>query len=731
MATNQTTHALTKEPQEKKWQPILRALFFGLAFALLTTLALGFHLLPTTRVTLEVGDVCPRDIRAPERKTFISQIRTEEARARAEALVSDIYDAPDQSVARRQIDRARLILDFIDSVRHDGYASPDERTRWLNAIEDITLTPTVVSKILTMSEENWQAVKKEVIYVLDQAMRAEIREGRLAEAKRTIPTLVSWDLSDDQVQVVVSLVSELIQANTFYNAERTAAAKQAARDAVPPVQRTIEKGEVILREGDLVTPLAVEALDAYHLRQPAADWRDMASVIIFAMGITTVLGLYITAFHPALWRNWRQLALIFVLGSLFVLMAKVMIPGRVGLPYLYPLPALAMILGTLLDARLGILVAALLSLLLGYVGDGNFALTAYGFLGSVVGVLSLRRVERLSTFFWAGVYVALTNLLAVAVLRLPDRNLDLVGIGILLVGCVGNGLLSATLTLGGYYLLGSIFDITTSLQLLELARPTHPLMRQLLLKAPGTYHHSILVSNMAEQAAERIGANALLTRVGAFYHDIGKIARPYFFVENQVEGVNVHSRLDPYTSADIITSHVKDGLDLAQKYRLPRKVRAFILEHHGTGVASYFYRQAVEQEGEANVNSDEFRYPGPKPQSRETAIVMLADACEAAVRAARPATSEELEKMVRQIILNRLLEGDLDECDLTLRDLDQIREVFVSILQGLFHPRIKYPPGKQPQLKAGEKQTALPSVALDEAAPSESQEDAQDNEQPH
>jgi putative nucleotidyltransferase with HDIG domain len=710
--TDQVDHTPTQEKRGGKWQPLLRAVLFGCAFALLTALTLGFHFLPTTRVTLDVGDVCPRDIHAPERKTFVSQVRTDEARARAEASVLDVYDAPDQSIARQQVTRARQILDFIDSVRHDEYATDENRGRWLIAIEDIALSSSVISQILDMSEEDWQAVKKEVIYALDQTMRTEIREGQLAEARRMIPTLVSLDLSETQVQVVVGLTRDLIQPNTFYNEERTAEARQAARDAVTPVQRTIEKGEAILREGDLVTSLDVEVLDAYQLRQPAADWRDVASTVILAVGTTVALELYISAFDPALWRNWRHLALILFLTSIFVLLAKVMVPGRVGLPYLYPLPALAMTLAVLFEARLGILVAVLLSLLLGYVGDADFALTAYGFLGSLVGVLSLRRLERLSTFFWAGIYVTLANLLTVAALRLPDRNLDLVGIGILVVGCVGNGLLSTSLTLGGYYLLGSVFDITTSLQLLELARPTHPLMRQLLLKAPGTYHHSILLSNMAEQAAERIGADALLTRVGAFYHDIGKISRPYFFVENQVEGINVHSRLDPYTSAEIITSHVKDGLDLAKKHRLPRKVRDFIAEHHGTGVASYFYRQAVEQDGEENVNPDDFRYPGPKPQSRETAIVMLADVCEAAIRAARPATSEELEETVRQIILTRLLEGDLDECDLTLRELDQIREVFVSILQGLFHPRIKYPPGKQPQLTAGEK-AVLPAAAPD------------------
>jgi len=215
-----------------------------------------------------------------------------------------------------------------------------------------------------------------------------------------------------------------------------------------------------------------------------------------------------------------------------------------------------------------------------------------------------------------------------------------------------------------------------------------------------------MVSNLAEQAAERIGANTLLTRVGAYYHDVGKMVRPYFFVENQMQGGNVQDRLDPYTSAQIIISHVKDGLDLAKKYRLPRDVRVFINEHHGTGVTKYFYRKAVDETATpSEVDMVDYRYPGPKPQSKETAIVMLADACEAAVRASNPGSIEEIEGIVRGIILDQLSSGELDECDLTMRDLGQIRSAFVEMLQGVFHPRIKYPES------VGDKQLALSESA--------------------
>ena len=367
-----------------------------------------------------------------------------------------------------------------------------------------------------------------------------------------------------------------------------------------------------------------------------------------------------------------------------------MVSDQAVLSYLLPTAALSMLLTVLLGPQLAITVTALFSMVVGFIAGGPVEPAVYALAGGLIASLSLYRVESLSAFLWAGVYVTLANLAVILAFHLPNQNYDAVQLLTLAGLSLVNGGLSASLTLAGFYLLGTLFDITTSLQLMELARPTHPLLRELLLKAPGTYHHSILVSNMAEEAAGRIGADALLARVGAYYHDVGKIARPYFFVDNQEEGVNVHERLDSQTSAQIIISHVTDGLDLAKRYRLPSKVRDFIPQHHGTSVATYFYRQALQSE-EGEVNEEDFRYPGPKPQTKETAIVMLADGCEAAVRAERPDSLEGIRELIHKIIGGKMLDGQLDECDLTLRDLDEVRSAFVKILQGIFHPRVKYP----------------------------------------
>ena len=288
----------------------------------------------------------------------------------------------------------------------------------------------------------------------------------------------------------------------------------------------------------------------------------------------------------------------------------------------------------------------------------------------------------------------LINLAVVAAFRLPAGQWDWRGLFELTAAAVGNGLLSITITRAwGFILLGALFGMTTTLQLLEISRPTHPLLRQLLLKAPGTYHHTLIVSNMSERAAEAIGADALLTRVGAYYHDVGKTIRPYFFVENRTEGMDPHARLDPYTSAQIIVTHVRDGIDLARKYRLPRRIIDFIPEHQGTLLVSYFYHQAVQQAGRARRRSTRrsSSIQAREPQSRETAITMLADGAEATVRSRRPASVEELEQIVGESIQSRMLSGQLDECPLTLADLAAIRRAFVDVLRGLHHPRVAYP----------------------------------------
>jgi len=656
------------------------------------TFILSFQFLPS-QVRLDVGDVSPQDVRSPSRITYNSDIRTEEARQRAEGAVEEIYDAADASVAREQIEHVRQIFDYVDAVRNDVYATTEDKIELIEAIPDLELPPTAIHDTVNLDEESWKRVMSESLLVLQQeVLPREIRTGDVEELRDQVRTFISLELPEEDAALAEAWVRNFTVPNSFPNREATEEARARAREAVEPVYVTLEEGEIIVREGEVTTPLAWEALGKLGLRQPQIEWIDIAVRILFTSLLVFILALYLLYLHPTFWDSWQDMLLLGLLASLAVLAAKLMIPGHVILGYLFPLAAISMLLTALVDTEIAIVVTMLLSLMVGFIAGGSLEFVLYAFAGGVVSSLRLRRIERLNAFLWAGVYVALSNLSVVLLFRALEQDHDVLGTFQIAGASVANAVLAMSLTLGGFFLFSNVLNITTSLQLLELGRPTHPLLRELLLKAPGTYHHSLVVGNLAEQAAQAVGANALLARVGAYYHDIGKMLRPYFFAENQSDGVNPHDRLDPETSAQIITSHVKDGLQLAKKYGLPQEIRDFIPQHHGTAMSSYFYQEALEQaESPAATSEERFRYPGPKPLSREAAILMLADEAEAASRANRPRSVEEIEELIDHLIDARMEDGQLDESDLTLRDLQRIKETFVNVLQGVYHPRIKYP----------------------------------------
>ena len=564
------------------------------------------------------------------------------------------------------------------------------------------MLPETIEGLITLPDEGWDRIQLETLAALDQAMRREIREGYIEEAREGVPPLVSLDLSEEEAAVTVALAQHFLVPNSFLDSVATAQAQAQARDAVTPVLRRFEVGEIVVREGVRVVPLALEALDQLGLQKLEVKWTDFAGVILLAIVVTLVLYVYLARFRPEVLWDGRQLLLLILLISFFVVGAGMMVPGGEVLCYLVPAPALAMLVVATLGPNVGVASAIFLGSIVGVVAEGSLEMATYVTLGGLIATLTMERVERIGALFRAGLFAALMHVAIILIFRFPRDGAQLGALLLPVLTGAANGAVSASLALGSLFLIGPLFDITTTMRLVEISRPDHPLLQRLLREAPATYHHSLMVANLAEQAAERIGADPLLARVGAYYHDAGKIARPYFFTENQAEGVNPHDRLDPHTSAKIIIDHVNDGLVLARRYRLPRRVRAFIPEHHGTNRASFLYSKAVQLAGDdALVDENDFRYAGPKPQSKETALVMLADGCEAAVRSARPATADEVAEIVGRIVSGRADDGQLSECALTLRDLEIVREVFTSSLKGVYHPRIKYPEPERARSTSG------------------------------
>ena len=686
-----------RRPVKKFWER-LRFVLISLLFVAGTTAILLFPILPSRRLyNLKLGDIVPEDIRATTQVSYVSQIETEAAREAAAASVGDVYDPPDPRIGRQQVRKARQIMDFIATVRADPYADEDLKISYLERITDLDLPPEMETDLLTITDSQFEQVSQEVVRLVEDAMSGEVKEGQEEQVRSQLELRVSTDLPEVLIPLTVSVAHDLVVANRTLNVEATERARQEAAEAVREVRYTFQPGEVVIRAGERVDEQALEALVALGLASERRTWRDAASALLISLLALATLVVYLVAFNPPWASRPGYLLIIVVLFLLFLLVGQIMLPGRQLIAYLFPAAALGLALNALVGVEFASLVAVLLALFAGFLADGSFEIAVFATLSSLLATGSLRRGGRLNAFFLAGIFAALGGMAVLLIFRLPNQpeSFDLAQ---LLSAALINGLLSAGAALVILFVVGSVTSLTTSLQLLDLARPDHPLQRLLQQQALGTYHHTLSVANLVEAAADAIGADSLLARVGTLYHDVGKTANPGFFIENRTEGSeDPHRNLSPEESAAIIKAHVADGLKLARKYRLPPQVTAFISEHHGTMPILYFLNKAREEAAASGeeVDLSRFCYDGPIPQSRETAILMLADGCESAVRANRPTSEEEIEEIVTRIIQQRLDLHQLDDSGLTLTDIKVIKDAFVRTLRGMYHPRIKYPGDKK------------------------------------
>jgi putative nucleotidyltransferase with HDIG domain len=672
-------------------------IFFILLF--IVTFALAFIGLliplvaPLSAPPLQAGLVAPQDIQAPRAITYQSNLLTEEQREAAALAVPPVYSPPDTSIARSQLERLQATLAYISTVRADTYSTPEQKINDLTALEDIQMHQDLATSLLALSDLRWQAIQQEAIVVLEQVMRSTIREDRLDDVRRTLPTLVSLSLSEDQAAIVAKLVDAFIAPNSFYSEELTNAARQKARLSVSPVTKSFKAGETIVQRGSVITSNDLEALQEFGLVQSQHGWKDFASAAMLAFLAIVFVSFYLRR-NPKLIQDVRSLTLIAFLFLIFLIGARLLIPGHTLIPYIFPFAAYGMCVAVLVGIEPALITTSILAILAAYGLPFALELVAYYTIGSFFGILTLGRARRVMYFIFAGAAVAASGLATSVIYRLPEPATDLVGLTSIGGAALLNGFASAGLTIALQLVLAQFLGMTTALQLMEISRPDHPLLQYLLRSAPGTYQHSLQVANLAEQAAERIGADTLLTRVGALYHDIGKAKNPAFFIENQVIGnINPHDDLDPISSAQTVIRHVPDGLELARKHRLPKRIQDFIGEHHGTMITRYQYANALKATNgnENQIDKEQFRYPGPKPRSRETAILMLADGCEARVRAEGPKDEKELREIIRSVVEHRLSQGELEHTSLTMQDMTDLVDSFTATLRGMYHPRIEYP----------------------------------------
>ena len=662
---------------------------YALLVALLLTTILSSNLFQTAGVEVALGQPAGVTITAPFTIPYTSDVLTELARRDAARAVPDQYTSLDLNIGRTQLNQANQLFNFVDTVRADSQANQARKIAYLRAASIVVMDEQVAVDLLSMNDAEYSATRQEVVDIIDTVMRQEIKESQLREAQRAARLQASLNLTRAQENVVTSLAPQFIKPNVTFDELATQTRRNEAMAAVEPIVVPIQQGQTVVQAGDLVTEGQIEALTELGLLRLRTDWQAIVSVLIMSILAMVLVMLYWLKYEPASRQNWRYLLALTGLILFFAFVARILPAGLLW--YWYPLAALSILLTAVFHVHLALLVTVILAALVGFSIADSLELTIYYAAGGLLAALSLRDAQRLNAFFQAGVLAAVAHVAVIVAFRVTQDIGGLELLQLILYG-LANGVLSAALTLVGFFVLGSVFRVTTTLQLQELSRLDHPLLQDLLRHAPGTYHHSIMVANLAEQAADRIKAQSTLVRVGAFYHDIGKMVEPSYYTENQ-EGHNPHDSLDPQRSAEIIVGHVAQGLELAQRYKLPDRIRDFIAEHHGQRLVKGFYLKAVEQAGgdESRVDLEAFRYPGPRPRSRESGIVMMADAIEATSSALRPNSEKAIEKLVTSIIQEDLREGQLNDSGLTLGDVKLIRESFIETLKGRFHVRVRYP----------------------------------------
>jgi putative nucleotidyltransferase with HDIG domain len=671
----------------------------GIVFVALAAI-LVFDALPMG-VMVEVGQVARKDLAAPI--TAVNQRKTEERKEEAarqtllEVSEDPEYYVLNPTIVLRVEENITGVLNLLrlgvaeEMGEEEGAKEPltvSEIDRRLIRDWKMEFPLSTIEAVVNLTLPEFDQFAQTLTTLVLATMEEPIHEDDLRDARDDFEASVEDVRLAPALQEAGTIIGrQLIQPNLVLDTEKVNRARQAAVDSVEPV--LIMKGEVIVRKGDVVRPEHIELLRDVGLLKTGRDYGAVLGVILLTAILLVLGGTYLYQNRSDVLQNEPLLALVgSVLITMLLLGELFSVISWSGARFLNPSALTGLLLTLLIDSQVATIATIIMAIFLTVINDLSWIIGLLALIGGLTAIFSVSKVSQRGDLMRAGFIVGGVNLVLMLTLGLLSKDTNLIYnsyLGLL------SGVLASIMAIGILPYLESIFKVTSSLRLLELSNPNHPLMRRLMLEAPGTYHHSILVGNLAEAAAEAVGADGLLARVGAHYHDIGKLKRPYFFVENQVGIDNPHDKMAPSLSTLIITSHVKDGLELANEFKLPPAVTQFIAQHHGTDLVRYFYHRASEANDEGTVEERDFRYPGPKPHGKEVAIVSLADATEAAVRSISRPNPGKIEAIVRKIIKDRLNSGELDESDLTFQDMDRIANAFVKVIVSMFHARVEYP----------------------------------------
>jgi putative nucleotidyltransferase with HDIG domain len=711
-----------------KYNAAVRLLLYA-ALAALLSFVFFPKLVPQT-YDLKLGGIADKTIYAPRqevdalatlkaKETAVQQIQPvyEVVSLRNDAIVDALFDKLNQINADAEVkfeDKVSIYRTVLPQIVADSIAKTVQSYRISGTYDD-----TLLAEMERQLKEQEYRIPEEAFYkfprltkedlasmqpvakdIVTKLMADQLPQAQTARAK--VPELVSTSnltkaLSRELVQ---ELVRAAITPNKFYDAKGTEDAKEKARDNTKPVY--INKGDVLVHKGDTISQELYDRLKQMDLLKTKSNhWPELGLLLLIGV-IVTFLFMYHRSTKAQVHSNNSQLLMLTLIYVLNAAVMKIVSYGQAEIPligYLAPTAMGCMLITILFDASLAFgstFVFAVMSSVLFNTNHDLMFDFRYGFLTLIsgwAGIFTMQKASQRSAILKAGIVVAFCESVSASALLLMTDHFTERDLALTAGYSVGGGLLTAVLVIGLLPFFEVAWGILSPLKLVELSNPNHPLLRKLLTETPGTYHHSVMVGNLSEAAAEAVGADGLLCRVGSYYHDIGKTKRPSYFIENQTNIENPHEHIDPVLSKSIIIAHVRDGVEMLKDCKMPKAIRDIAEQHHGTTLLHYFYHKAKSLAAEEGreVSEDDFRYPGPKAQTKEAAIVGIADSVEAAVRSLRNPTMEQIDTMVRKIIKSRLDDGQLSECDLTLKELDIIAKTLNETLLGIFHSRIEYP----------------------------------------
>ena len=671
-------------------------------FSLIFLLILSMHFVPE-RTSWEVGSVVDQDIQSDRYLTFVDEVTTLRKQQQALEDFQDIYKIDlnkFNSITIANISDSFNTLEDIVVSTQDGVPKKTvDKIAMAHDAYDFRLAADDWAVLLSLSESRVQWLYGKAADYAINVMSHGVAQENLETAREKILQSIHNDpyITGAEETFILKVMQEVpLYATYVLDKDATESKKAEILLTVEPEKVVVQKGQLVVGKGEVLTEQQSVILQQLGYTKSTSPMLVIVGLVALIGILIILVGGFMMLFSPKVYQDETKIVLLMLLiaGTLFFydlflsLNISTVTERAAQVGYLLPVAMGSMLITILLDVRLGIIANMIFALFAGlYTENASFAVVAL--LGGLTGCLGVSALGQRSDISRTAFAIAIVNAVSIIGLGLIQSK----GIDVILYGVgfgVFNGLISSIFTMGVLPYLETLFGITTSIRLLELANPNQPLLKRLMTEAPGTYHHCIMVGNLGEAAADAIGANGLEVRLGAYYHDIGKLKRPYFFAENQFSGANPHDNITPQLSTLIITSHVKDGVEMAKEAHLPPILMDMIAQHHGDSKVSYFYFKAKELD--ENAREQDFRYENPKPQTKEAAILMMADTVEAAVRSKKDATPGEIEGFIRTLIKGKLNDGQFDECELTFRDLDQVAVAFTRVINGIYHKRVEYPP---------------------------------------